>query len=84
MAKSYDAITASADQATTAMARCGKKAEIAAKSRIEGSKGGTDFRKRGDFMKFLTGKRNLSLREASAFADWAGMQEGTIKIFISS
>ena len=84
VAKSYDAIAASADQATTAMAlAAAKKAEIAAKSRIEGAREEQLSERRGDFMKFLTGKRNLSLREASAFADWAGMQEGTIKDFSS-
>lgn len=84
VAKSYDAIAASADQATTAMAlAAAKKTEIAAKSRIEGAREEQLSEKRGDFMKFLTGKRNLSLREASAFADWAGMQEGTIKDFSS-
>ena len=84
VAKSYDAIAASADQATTAMAlAAAKKAEIAAKSRIEGAREERISEKRGDFMKFLTGKRNFSLREASAFADWAEMQEGTIKDFSS-
>ena len=84
VAKSYDAIAASADQATTAMAlAAAKKAEIAAKSRIEGAREEQLSERRGDFMKFLTGKRNFSLGEASAFADWAEMQEGTIKDFSS-
>lgn len=84
VAKSYDAIAASADQATTAMAlAAAKKAEIAAKSRIEGAREEQLSERRGDFIKFLTGKRNFSLREASAFADWAEMQEGKIKDFSS-
>jgi tape measure domain-containing protein len=84
VAKSYDAIAASAGQATTAMAlAAAKKAEIAAKSRIEGARDERLSTERGDFMKFLTEKMNLSLREAYALADWVEMQEGTIKDFSS-
>lgn len=84
VAKSYDAIAASAGQATTAMAlAAAKKAETAAKNRIEGARDERLSERRGDFMKFLTEKRNLPLREAYAFADWVEMQEDTIKDFSS-